>query len=220
MDRPESRKESTREDVLHFLKRNGESDAKTIADFCGLTKMAISRHLLKLNADGMIQKRLERRPRGRPAMLYSLTDNGDSQFPRDYVGFALEALEGLTERQVRQIFRKRRAAVEVASSEQTKGKNLGHQVQEIAAVLTERGYMAEVESLGHSVFRLALCNCPVRDVAKHFPVACDEELYMIRNLVDGTVTRLSHLPEGARHCSYRISRRGAKDSHPEPARRK
>jgi predicted ArsR family transcriptional regulator len=204
MDRLESREESTRKAILKFLKRHGEADAKKIAEFCGLTTMAIGRHLLKLSSDGLIQTRWERRPRGRPATLYSLTEQGDAQFPRDYAALAIEVLSSMVDEQVNQVFRKRHAATEVGYRQRTQGKNLGLQVRGLADMLTEGGYMAEVEPAGPNEFLVILCNCAIRDVAKRFPVACEEELCMIRNLVDGKVTRVTHLLAGDCNCSYRI----------------
>ena len=75
-------------------------------------------------------------------------------------------------------------------------------------MLTECGYMTEVESLDPGEFLLTLCNCAIRDVAKRFPETCDEELRLIRSLADGKVTRVSHLLAGDRHCSYRICAKG------------
>jgi predicted ArsR family transcriptional regulator len=54
------------------------------------------------------------------------------------------------------------------------------------------------------------------DVARCFPVACEEELCFIRNLVGGKVTRVSHVLAGERNCSYRIER----SAQQEPAARK
>ena len=208
----ESREESTRKAILHFLKRRGEADAKTVAKFCGLTPMAVGRHLLKLKADGLIQTRSERRSAGRPATVHSLTEDGDSQFPRDYAGLAIDVLSSLVQldgqEKVRQVFRKRRTAMQARYRSRTKGKNFEERVHEVADVLTECGYMAEVESLGHGEFLLTLCNCAIRDVAKRFPETCDEELRLIRSLAGGKVTRVSHLLAGDRHCSYRIRAKG------------
>lgn len=213
MNTLESREESTRKTILHFLKRRDEADAKAVAKFCGLTTMAVGRHLLKLKADGLIQTRSERRSRGRPAAVHSLTDDGDGQFPRDYAGLAIDVLSSLVQldgqEKVRQVFRKRRTTMQARYRSRTKGKKFEERVHEVADVLTECGYMAEVETLGHEELLLTLCNCAIRDVAKRFPETCDEELCLIRSLAGGKVTRVSHLMAGDRHCSYRICAKSA-----------
>ncbi len=217
MNTLESREESTRKAILHFLKRRGEADAKAVAKFCGLTTMAVGRHLLKLKADGLIQTRSERRSRGRPAAVHSLTDDGDGQFPRDYAGLAIDVLSSLVQldgqEKLRQVFRKRRATMQARYRSRTKGKKFEERVHEVADVLTECGYMAELKALGHGEFFLTLCNCAIRDVAKRFPETYEEELFLIRSLAGGKVTRVSHLLTGDQHCSYRICAKGSIESN-------
>ena len=55
----------------------------------------------------------------------------------------------------------------------TKGKGFEQRVREVAAVLTECGYMAEVESMNPDEFLLTLGNCAIREVAERFPEACE-----------------------------------------------
>ena len=218
MDTLKSQEESTRKLILQFLKRQANADAKTIAKFCGLTTMAVGRHLLKLNSEGLIQTRWERRPRGRPAAVHALTEQGDGHFPRDYAGVATEVLASLVQldgpAKVKQVFQQRRRTLEAGYRGRTKGKELGQRVRAVAAVLTECGYMAEVESKNPGEFLLTLGNCAIREVAKRFPEACNEELCLVRNLVNAKVTRVSHLLAGNRHCSYRISPIGVCTSLP------
>ena len=73
-----SQEQSTRRAILKFLKIHEASEVKAIANFCGLTAMAVRRHLSHLSADRLIQSRTERRPRGRPANVYLLTGAGDA----------------------------------------------------------------------------------------------------------------------------------------------
>ena len=89
--------ESTQKAVLSFLKTKGRADTKQIAEFCGLTPMAVGRHLLKLQAAGLVEAASRRASRGRPAAVYSLTTKGDGQFPRDYGGLAKELLSHIAE---------------------------------------------------------------------------------------------------------------------------
>lgn len=204
----ESREESTQAAVLGFLKRNGNADAKEISEFCGLTTMAVGRHLLKLQADGLIETTSRRHSRGRPAAVYSLTEKGDSQFPREYARLANELLSTVVEfdgtEKVRKLFRKRRIATAARYRPKVEGKKLGERVQAVAEILTECGYMADVERLGRGEFLLTEHNCAIRDVAQRFPVACEEELILICDLVGGEVHRVSHLLNGDCHCCYRI----------------
>jgi len=209
MNKPGSREESTQKAILNFLKRNGFADAKTIAQFCGLTTMAVGRHLLKLQAEGLIEATSRRHSRGRPAAVYSLTEKGDGQFPREYARLANELLSNLVQLEgtdkVRKLFRKRRSAMEALFGPRVEGTEFEQRVRAVADILTECGYMADAERLGPGEFLLTEHNCAIRDVARCFPVACEEELIFIRDLVDGEVSRVSHLLTGDSNCSYRIA---------------
>jgi predicted ArsR family transcriptional regulator len=192
--------------ILHFLKANGDSEIKAIAEFCKLTKMAVRRHLLKFREAGLVNIRTERRPQGRPAHLCSLTELGDAQFPRDYLGLACDLLSTLVvldgEAKVKEVFRKRRRIMTAHWKPQVTGGNLEQRVCETAAILTECGYMAQVATSRQGGFVLTEQNCAIPEVAKCFPAACEEELYFIRDLVDAEVTRVSHRLAGDGQCCY------------------
>jgi predicted ArsR family transcriptional regulator len=184
---------------------------KAVANFCGLTAMAVRRHLLHLSADRLIQSKTERRPRGRPAKVYSLTEAGDAQFPRDYAGLvgeifsSLQLLDGKAK--IDAVFRKRRSNLKARYTERVQDLNLESRVRETAAILTECGFMAEAQPAGPGRFLLVERNCAIRDVARCYPVACHEELCLIRDLSGGSVTRVAHLLAGDAHCSYVIERK-------------
>ncbi len=139
--------ESTRRAILTFLKVHGGSEVKGIAEFCGLTAMAVRRHLLNFLANGLLQTRTQRRPQGRPVKIYFLTELGDAQFPRDYAGFASDLLSTLVvldgEAKVKKVFRRRRSSMMIRYKARVKGKSVEERVCETAAILTECGYMAE-----------------------------------------------------------------------------
>lgn len=215
--------QSTRAGILRFLKAEGNSEAKAIAKFCGLTTMAVRQHLLRFRADGVIQTRTERRPKGRPTTLYSLTDLGDAQFPRDYAALATELLSSLElldgKSKIEAVFRKRRSNLIARYGHRMRGEDLEKRVRETAAVLTDCGYMAEAKAAGSGRFLLIEHNCAIREVAKCYPVACQEELCLIRELCGETVTRVSHLLAGDRHCSYFVEEGGgSKRPEESPAR--
>ena len=208
----ESLERSTKTEILRLLKTNGSAEAKAIAEACGLTTMAVRRHLLNLRAAGLIQVKIERRPKGRPTTVHLLSELGDAEFPRDYEGLTYDLLSSLSaldgEAKIRQVFRHRRKEMTARYLPRMKGKGLEQRVREVAAILTECGYMAEVSSAGRGSFLVTEHNCALPRVAKCFPVTCEEELCLIRDLVGASVTRVSHVLAGDRQCSYLIQRKG------------
>jgi predicted ArsR family transcriptional regulator len=208
----ESPEQSTRGQIIRFLKTNGGAEPKAIAKACGPTTVAVRRHLLNLRAAGLIQAKTERRPKGRPTTVYSLTELGDAEFPRDYEGLACDVLSSLRvldgEAKIFQVFRHRRKDMTARYLPRMKGKNLEQRVREVAAILTECGYMADASPTGRDSFLLTERNCAIPRVAKCFPITCEEELCLIRDLVGASVTRVSHMLAGDRTCGYLIQRKG------------
>ncbi len=216
----ELREQSTKTEIVHLLKTTGGSEAKAIAGACGLTTVAVRRHLLQFRAAGLIQVKTERRPKGRPTTVHSLTALGDAEFPRDYEGFACDVLSSLRaldgEAKIYQVFRRRRKEMTARYLSRMKGKSLEQRVREVAAILTECGYMADVSPAGRGSFLLTEHNCALPRVAKCYPVTCEEELCLIRDLVGASVTRVSHVLAGDRRCSYLIQRKGTSTGASKP----
>src|SRR5947207_13308394 len=75
---------STRMEVLELLRRKGRSSAETIAGDLGVTPNADRQHLTNLERDGLVVSQPERSGRGRPSLLFVLTERADSVFPKRY----------------------------------------------------------------------------------------------------------------------------------------
>ena len=91
------------------------------------------------------------------------------------------------------------------------GKDLEHQVQELAQIRTEEGYMAEWEKVNQDTFLLRENNCAICQIAQQCIQACSHELALFQRVLPGAnVTRESHILQGDGACTYRIRRkRGA-----------
>src|SRR6267378_3214479 len=75
---------STRMEVLELLRRKGRSSAETIANDLGVTPNAVRQHLTNLERDGLVVSQPERSGRGRPSLLFALTERADAVFPKRY----------------------------------------------------------------------------------------------------------------------------------------
>src|SRR3982074_1707434 len=75
---------STRMEVLELLRRKGRCRAEASASALRVTPNAVRQHLTTLERDGLVVSHPERSGRGRPALLFSLTERADSVFPKRY----------------------------------------------------------------------------------------------------------------------------------------
>src|SRR6266542_2060737 len=88
---------STRMEVLELLRRKGRSSAETIANDLGVTANAVRQHLTNLEREGLVVSQPERSGRGRPSLLFALTERADSVFPKRYGQLASMVLQEVQE---------------------------------------------------------------------------------------------------------------------------
>src|SRR5260370_32753633 len=84
---------STRMEVLELLRRKGRSSAETIANDLGVTPNAVRQHLTNLERDGLVVSQPERSGRGRPSLLFVMTERADAVFPKRYGQLATMVLQ-------------------------------------------------------------------------------------------------------------------------------
>ncbi len=80
-----SRGNSTRTEILRFIKLKGRVAIAELSRAFDITPMAVRRHVRGLESAGLIRLERERRPKGRPASLCLVTDLGDNFFAANEV---------------------------------------------------------------------------------------------------------------------------------------
>lgn len=207
--------QATRQEILAFLRRHGDATVRELGDLLGLTPTGIRQHLTVLERDGLVAVRETRGKVGRPALVYSLTPQGLALFPNRH-----DELANLLLAEVRAIAGSQglqtvlmRAAVRSAEqySPRMAGKDFPGRVTEAAAIMNERGTLADVESAGDG-FLIHQYTCPFPNVAGSNSGVCALEVEFVRRLTGGDARLVHSLLRGDKSCSYRI-RTGAAASH-------
>jgi predicted ArsR family transcriptional regulator len=200
-------KDTTRRQILEYLKQHGHATVEEIATAAGITSMGVRRHLLALENADLVKMELERRPIGRPTHVYTLTESADALFPRNYHQLALQILDNIVEREgeekVAQLFQQRKQKLEATYADRMHSKDLQGRVAAMAQIMTENGYMAEwtpVEG-GYAIIEH---NCAISHIARSYSQACVCELEFIQKLLGPhvDVTRASHMASGDTCCAY------------------
>ena len=204
-----SRRDPTRTQVLVYLKCRGRASVQELAAELGVTSMAVRRHLLQLENAHWVTPELERRARGRPAYVYTLTSEGDAQFPRSYDQFALDLLRECRDRfgehELALMLRRRKdQLVELHAPRLEAKSTLDERVAEMARILTEAGYMADWNKVDEKTFTLSEHNCAVFEAAKECTSVCACELAMMRTLLGASIKRTQHMVRGDCQCLYVI----------------
>jgi predicted ArsR family transcriptional regulator len=205
----------TRDRVCREVLERGPVSAAELADVLGLTPAGVRRHLDLLLADGLIAAHEPaagtRRPRGRPARRFVLTDAGHAAMASGYDDLATSALQFLAEvagpqavrrfadQHVHDLEARYRPAVQAAGSDQRE------RIAALAQALSADGYAASVRPLqAGGGTQLCQGHCPVQHVAARFPQLCEAETEAFSRLLGVHVQRLATLAHGEHVCTTHI----------------
>ncbi len=212
----------TRQMILDTLKRHGKLTIEGIAGHLGISAVAVRQQILKLQADGIVQTDIQRKGIGRPTHQFRLTAAGDTEYPRTYDRLLTSLLDELRcskgEQAVNQLFELHRERLAHSYRVRTEGRPLPARVKEIAEIQREAGFMPEVTEESDHSWTITEFNCPLCEVSKKYPTACDQELFLITELIQdaGQVTRTRYRLDGDYVCAFQVTPKSAVLQPPEP----
>lgn len=199
--------------LLRDVKRLGEATLAELEEEMGLARESLRDHCRALEAQGLLERAGVRRAgAGRPRVVYRLTERGEELFPRregellgELVRFlAVDERDELLERFFAQRSERRRPAL----LRRVAGLSGDALLREVAAILSEEGYLAEPVGEGGEA-RLRLCHCPLRDLVAVSRLPCRAELALVEELLGATLARESFMPHGDSSCTYRLVKTAA-----------
>ena len=204
-----------RDRVLFQLKTRGAATAATLARRLEITPMAVRQHLAALSEEGLVAHTEERRPVGRPARVWSLTERAGERFPDSHADLTVDLLEAMRstfgEEGLDRLIRERSRRQLELYRERLPGTDatLEERVSALAELRREEGYMASVTPDEDGSFLLVENHCPICAAAQVCQGLCRDELALFREVIgtDAEVERSEHLLSGARRCAYRVTPR-------------
>jgi predicted ArsR family transcriptional regulator len=205
----ERRHGGTRREIVEALRRSTGLTADQLAETLGVTAMAVRKHLATLQAEGLLDARLERRPIGRPVYIYALAPAAQGLFPQQYQELTTELIEDLRaidgEKKVAMLFRRRAERLYEQLAPEVEGRPLPERLTILTDYLDEQGYLAQWESAPDGGFLLKEHNCAIYGVAQCNPEVCACEIDLFRRLLDNAaVEREQHIVDGDHLCCYRL----------------
>jgi DeoR family suf operon transcriptional repressor len=208
---------STKQDILQYLLRQGQTTAQDLAEQLQVSPQAIRRHLKDLEAEGLIAHQPVQAGMGRPNHVYTLSKAGRDRFPDRYDEFAVSLLDTLAQTvgsdQMGSILRKQWERKAQEYRDRIGAGSVRERVANLVEIRKMEGYMAEyypVDPSGSPTedsnsFILTEYNCAIAQIAETFPTVCGHELEMFgATLPDCTVKRTHWLVEGEHRCGYLI----------------
>lgn len=203
----------TQRRLLELLKREGEQGVGRLARSLGLAAETVRGHMNALAGRRLVERTGRRKEGpGRPEILFGLTDRAEALFPseeghllRELTAYLVEEGE---EELLEAFFEDRAAERREEARDRVRGLSGRERLQEVARILSEEGFMAEVVDPGEDEEaagpRLRLCHCPLKEMVAVSRLPCHAEEAWIAELLGADPARTSWMPEGDRTCSYEV----------------
>jgi predicted ArsR family transcriptional regulator len=200
---------STRMEVLELLRRKGRSSTETIANDLGVTPNAVRQHLTNLERDGFVVSQPERSGRGRPALLFALTERADSVFPKRYGQLATMVLQEVQEmggpEALDDIFARVAARHAETIERDLGGLDFERKLNRVVAWIGRAGTLVEQTESPEGI-KVTIHNCPFRNTALKFPQVCTITPQLISRLTGAAVSQAESIHRHDPYCSFVVQR--------------
>jgi predicted ArsR family transcriptional regulator len=199
--------QSTRQQILEYMQRHGRATVKELGALLGLTSTGIRQHLTVLERDGLVDAREERGRVGRPTLVYSLTEQADSLFPKRYddlAGVILEEIRTVDgNERLQQLLGRVAHRLAEPYEDRVAGLELPERVKETTRIMEEQGCLVDWVEEGGDYF-IDEYTCPFPKVAATDRAVCALHVDFVRQLTGGDTRLTRSLLRGERSCTYRI----------------
>jgi predicted ArsR family transcriptional regulator len=194
-----------REDILRFLRSNGEASLAELAEHAELSKQGVLRHVETLEAAGLIE-RISVAPAGpgRPEHHYRATPAAADLVPGAHRQLATELMDFLPNAELERFFKMRAERLEKQYAERLAGLDFEGRVRELARLASEAGHMAEVVTMPDGNLGIRHCNCPIQEAATRSGHPCQQEQVLYQRLLGKQVERMTWIAHNDSNCTYEI----------------
>lgn len=190
--------------VVELLRGDVALGIGDLADKLGVTATAVRQRLDRLMRAGLVERRAEARPRGRPAHVYSLTAAGrrlgGDNF-RDLAVVLWREIRSIHDPAVRQgLLGRIASSLADVYRDRVSGSTPAERLSSIAAILGEQEISCAVEDGPLAI--LTSYSCPYPELAEQDRAICAAERLMLQELVGAAVHLSECRLDGARVCRF------------------
>jgi len=200
---------STRMEVLEFLRRKQAASAEVISAQLGITPNAVRQHLAALEKEGLVMSEPVQGRRGRPSLMFSLTDKADAAFPKRYGQLATMVLNELAEMGgpalLDEVFERVAARHAGLIEKQLTGMSFEEKLDRVVESIRRAGTLAEQQETEDGV-RVTIHNCPFRNTALKYPQVCTITPRLLVKLLGAQVSQAASIHRRDPYCSFIVQR--------------
>ena len=188
--------------LLDLLRKRGSLTIAQLKSAMGVTNTAVRQRLVRLLAQGDIERQTERGLRGRPLHRYSLTEKGRRRAGENFADLAMalwQEIREIDDPQVRRGLLQRISRRLVSLyADKVAGDTTADRMESVAALFRERQIPFEVDR-SHDLPLLRATACPYPDLAEKDRTVCSMERMMFSELL-GQNVRLSDCRLDGHNC--------------------
>ena len=212
--------------LLYYLKVMQQAGLEELASIMKISRMAVHKHLTILQKRGLVESMEARGHVGRPRMVYQLTSQSKTVFPKSYSAIATHALDfierNMGKEAIEKVLRERQSELFDQYYKRLNNLDFDKRIKELAKIRDEEGYMAEskkITSKGNSSNNSANAseqtgkhvlleyNCPIIHIAEKHWEACSVETELFEKLLDVKIETTHRAAKGDLICKFLIKER-------------
>jgi len=201
----------SREQLLKLIKKNGHSTLNEAVTQTGLSRTTLREHFTNFEFEGYLQRSSKREGRGRPELVFELTESGHDLFPSGD-GVILRSLINYLQDQKKEDylhsffydFWQKRTSEALHRLKSSQVDSLNEKVGILQDFLEEQGFMPEINIKGPDTVIIEECNCPFRDTVKATQLPCRLEARFLQDVLSATLDRVTYIPNGNHACTYQM----------------
>ena len=198
--------------ILYYLKVMQQAGLEELAKVMKISRMAVHKHLVLLQNRGLVEGIENRGHVGRPRMMYQLTSQSKTVFPKSYSAIATHALDfierNMGKEGIEKVLRERQTELFDQYYKRLKDLDFDKQVKELARIRDEEGYIAESKKeskrSGGGKHVLLEYNCPIIHIAEKHWEACSTETELFENLLGANIETTHRAAKGDSICKFVI----------------
>jgi predicted ArsR family transcriptional regulator len=198
--------------LLYYLKIMQQAGLEELANVMKISRMAVHKHLALLQQRGLVEGIETRGHVGRPRMVYQLTNQSKTIFPKSYSAIASHALDfierNMGKEAVEKVLRERQSELFDQYYTRLKDLDFDKKVKELARIRDEEGYIAESKKLKSDGKHILLeYNCPIIHIAEKHWEACSTETELFEKLLEAKIETTHRAAKGDLICKFAIKER-------------
>ena len=200
--------------LLYYLKVMQQARLEELAKVMKISRMAVHKHLGLLQQRGLVEAVETRGHVGRPRMMYKLTSQSKTVFPKSYSAIATHALDfierNMGKEAVEKVLHERQSELFDQYYKRLKDLDFDKQIKELARIRDEDGYIAESKKeskSGSGKYVLLEYNCPIIHIAEKHWEACSTETELFEKLLEADIETTHRAAKGDLICKFIIKQR-------------